>query len=333
MKIIQSDQEWDKLQSSLDASFLQSSAWAKFQSVLPAQSFRLNGEGWTCLLIKKRSRFWTYLFAPYGPTLGKEANLVDALRSITAFAKENKIDWLRLEPTKGISTNSDLSQQLKKAGATPAVRSVNPSLTRIVDISAPEEALLSSISSSTRTFIRKNDREPVLTYKTSYDPDDMKHFVEMLGEVSARNNVNFRPDSATYYTKQAQALMPSKNLRLEIALKDNKPVACAVMHDLNKTTTYAYAASYPEARKYSASALLLWQAIKNAKKLGIENLDLFGIAPREADKSHPWYGFTAFKEKFGGEVISHGGTWDVPLTYRYRIYRTLLMATRLIAPK
>lgn len=326
----QNDKEWDKLQNKLDASFLQSSAWQSFHNSLSAQTYRLSGDGWTCLLIKKQSRYWSYLFAPYGPTLSDETMLGSALKAITALAKAEAIDWLRLEPTKGVSVNSDFSSQLSKYGAKKAPKSVNPSLTRIVDLSPNEDDLLAKISSSTRTFIRKNNRQPVLDYVTSYDPKDMRLFVDMLDKVSARNKVSFHPDPSQYYVKQARALMPHKKMRLEIATKDNKALACAVMHDYNQTTTYAYAASYPEARKYSASALLLWQAISNAKKIGLTKLDLFGIAPPGADANHPWHGFTAFKEKFGGEVINHGGTWDIPLTRRYHIYTSLLKATRLV---
>lgn len=115
--------------------------------------------------------------------------------------------------------------------------------------------------------------------------------------------------------------MPAGMMRLEIALADNRPVACALFHDYYHTCTYTFAGSLPEARNTNAAALLLWQAMLNAKARGLKWMDLYGTAPEGAASSHPWAGFTAFKAKFGGHIEQYAGSWDLPLNQRYHAYR------------
>ena len=140
----------------------------------------------------------------------------------------------------------------------------------------------------------------------------------MLGHVTDRKNVFFFSDE--YFTKQAEVLMPAGMMHLEIALKDGKPVASALFHDFSDKSSYTYAASLPEARETNASALLLWQAMLNAKERRLKKMDLFGIAPDNAQPSHPWHGFSSFKKKFGGEVVAYSGTWEFPISAKYRLY-------------
>ena len=146
----------------------------------------------------------------------------------------------------------------------------------------------------------------------------------MLASVSKRNRVYFFPDE--YFKKQAKLLMPAGVMHIELAFQDSKPIAASIIHDYGQLANYTYAASFPEARKTSASALLLWQALLNAKTRGIKKFDLHGLAPDNAPHTHPWYGFTSFKKKFGGQTVEHAGTWDIPLTSRYRLYRVSVKA-------
>jgi lipid II:glycine glycyltransferase (peptidoglycan interpeptide bridge formation enzyme) len=67
----------------------------------------------------------------------------------------------------------------------------------------------------------------------------------------------------------------------------------------------------------------------NAKHRGMQHMDLFGIAPDDAPASHPWQGFSAFKKKFGGSVVQHAGTWDIPLTGKYRLYSSAQRARKI----
>lgn len=329
MDAAKNDNSWNAHQQKLDASFLQSTAWEGFQRSLRHTVYKIDEPDWSCLLIEQRSRARRYLFAPYGPTLASKEVLPEALKKIAEFGRQQKVHWVRIEPCLGLSADSDLTEIIKKTSSpkmVPAHKQIDPLFTRVLDLTPDEQNILATISSSTRSLIRKHMREPLLEFKTSTDPADMQLLIDMLQTVSARNNVFFHPK--TYFLKEAELLMPRGDMHLEFALKDGQPIACIAMNDFNNVTTYTYAASLPEARQFSASALLLWQAIVNAKTRGMTRLDLFGVAPDDAGPSHPWYGFTAFKKKFDGVTVHRGQTLDIPLSPRYYLYRAAVKTIR-----
>jgi lipid II:glycine glycyltransferase (peptidoglycan interpeptide bridge formation enzyme) len=311
--------DWDGRQIKNSASFLQSLKWAEFQHSLGLNYYLLKDRGWSCLVFEKKNRFGKFLFAPYGPTLDSPDYLSDCLISLIKLARQVNADWLKLEPVINKGDLADLKKILKKHGAVKAVHNQEPELTRVIDLSPSDEELLASVSQSTRSLIRKNHREHFLTFQTSTQPADMSELAAMLGIVANRKGIGFFP--AQYFIKQAEVLMPAKMLYLEQSYHDNKLVGLAVMHDYGPVSSYTFAATLPEAHKLSVSALLLWQALVNAKARGIKKADLWGIAPDDAPPSHPWYGFSTYKKKFGGQVVELAGTWDLPLTNKYRIYR------------
>lgn len=310
---------WDKLQIDRGASFLQSSLWAKFQESIGNQPLQLQGQGWSCLALVKQNRAGRYLFAPYGPILDSPSDLAAAINELRSRAKELEADWVKLEPIVAGGQTDNLRKTLKANQLVKAGRDIEPALTRVVDISLPPDELLATISQSTRSVIRKNQRENILTFKTSTDPADVKIFTRMLDSVADRRGIGFFPQK--YFYDQAELLMPVGMLYLELAYDDKKPVGGALIHDYGKSSCYTFAATLPEAQKQSVAALLLWQVILNAKNRGSKAIDLYGSAPDDAPQSHPWYGLSVNKRKFGGILVESVGTWDLPVTNKYRLYR------------
>jgi lipid II:glycine glycyltransferase (peptidoglycan interpeptide bridge formation enzyme) len=49
------------------------------------------------------------------------------------------------------------------------------------------------------------------------------------------------------------------------------------------------------------------------KARGCATYDLLGIAPPDAPPDHPWQGISAFKEKFGGEVVMYPPEQEIVL--------------------
>lgn len=315
------DQTQHMQQTGLPAPFLQSPLWGEFQESIGNKAHHLSGSGWSCLLLEKSTMLGKYLFAPYGPVLASSMYLTPAIGTIRAEAVRLGADWLRFEPIVDDDTAAKLKNQLVSNGCMPAPRDIDPPATRIINLLPPVDDLLASLSQTTRNRIRKNGREATIGFRTSVQPSDISIFTSMLDNVAERQRVSFFPKN--YFEDQAGCLMPRQAMRLELAYQADLPLGAAIIHDWGDTAYYTYAASLPEARNKDVSGLLLWQAILNAKDRGIKAFDLFGIAPPNADSSHPWYGFSSFKEKFGGEVVEYAGTWDLSLSYRYRLYRSV----------
>jgi lipid II:glycine glycyltransferase (peptidoglycan interpeptide bridge formation enzyme) len=78
---------------------------------------------------------------------------------------------------------------------------------------------------------------------------------------------------------------------------------------------YPYGASTDKYKEVMANNLMMWEAIRFGKKLGLTTFDLWG---REEGK-----GFTKFKEGYNPDVVTFIGSWDLvinkPLYYVYRI--------------
>ncbi len=319
---------WDKEQIARGALFLQSEPWGEFQAAIGHQPHYLQEKNWSCLLVERRAGFAKYLLAAYGPTLDNYSSAAGAFEAIRAHASTGGFDWVRLEPLVDGAGGPQMHQALQAAGAGRAPHDLNPQFTRIIDIGPDAEEILGGISQTTRNLIHRNQEQKIIDFKTSSEPADISIFTNMVSSVARRNRVNFYP--AEYYLEQAKVLMPLKRMYLELAYDNGLPVGGLIIHDFGETACYTHAASLPSARDKNVSALLLWQAVLNAKQRGIEHLDLFGVAPEDAPPNHPWAGFSAFKKKFGGIVVERSGTWDIPISAKYRAYRTAYRAKNLL---
>jgi lipid II:glycine glycyltransferase (peptidoglycan interpeptide bridge formation enzyme) len=77
----------------------------------------------------------------------------------------------------------------------------------------------------------------------------------------------------------------------------------------DKTAYYYYAFTSKEGRENFAQYLLVWEAIREAKKRGCQTFDFEGIY----DKRFPnksWRGFSHFKKNFGGREVQYPGCWQ-----------------------
>ena len=72
------------------------------------------------------------------------------------------------------------------------------------------------------------------------------------------------------------------------------------------------------------SNLLMWEAIKFGKKLGLKNFDMWGALGNTPDKNDPWYGFHRFKEGYGPKLIEFIGSFDLVINpFLYEIYKII----------
>lgn len=299
----------------------QTGVWAEFQKSLGKEATVLEGKGWHCLLIKQSTKLGSYWLAPYGPFLSDSKSLAEALQTIKFEANKRSLSWVTVEPF-----GRNLSDDPRKLGLGLAEKSYNPAHTVINDLGIDEAKCWSELSPTYRNLINRAERRG-LRFKSSTNPTDIKIFNGMIKKVAGRKKISLH--NSKYFEVQSKILMPKKSAVLELAYFEEKPVAGAIILQSGNTAHYAYAGSYPEARKLEAGTVLLWHAMQNAKNRGVRWFDLFGVAPPDASSSHPWSGFSTFKRKFGGVDIELGGTWQLPVNRtRYKAYRASLPIMR-----
>lgn len=288
----------------------QSSLWNEFQKRSNNKTFYKETDEYSYLGIKNSTPIGDYLYFPYGPYI--KNNDLSVYDQIIEIAKKEKCIFARVEPQNHIS--SQVVSKFKKKD------DINPSHTLIIDISKSKEEIISGFSSSTRRHynaIKRTDLKVVV----SKDPKDAKYLYELQSKLFNRKNLNYFPQS--YFENQ----MKEDFATLYLCYLNDKVIGAVLYFDYQDTRYYMQAATDEEYRDLPVSVALVTSGMFDAKDKGLTKYDFWGIAPEGAPKTHPWYGFTTFKKRFGGEPVEYLGTYDIivnPFLYTiYGILRTL----------
>lgn len=206
-----------------------------------------------------------------------------------------------------------------------------------IDLTKTEDELLKSFSSKTRYNIRVAQRYGVKVVEDNSDKAFEK-YIKLTRETVQRQG--FYSHSEKYHRLMWKylhtlpiSLSTSPIARLLTARYKNKTISCWIVFVWHDFLYYPYGASTSRFKEVMANNLMMWEAIKYGKKLGLKKFDLWG---REEGK-----GFTKFKEGYNPQVIEFLGTWDLvtsPLYWPYRIvelirWNLLRLKSKIIPPK
>jgi len=301
--------------------FLQTAAWGEFQRAYGNETIAKKGTAqdggtWEYLAIVERGRFAHRLYCPYGPFYTSKEALGEALASLKKEARSYLVDFARVEPRGALG-----AEELASLGLRPAARNVQPPDTIINDVRADavsEEDILLRGSTTRRQLYRYSLRDGV-EYQTSYDPEDIRHFLDMIHLVAERTGII--PHEDAYFETLASTLFPQKAAGLLLSVLDDKPIASLIFYTDGITAAYAHAGSVDGYKKISPPSGLFMHLQLFARASGHTLVDTYGVAPEGAGKEHAWAGFTQFKESFGGIRLHSPGTWELPVNkLRYTLY-------------
>ena len=303
----------------MEKSILQSKAWQKFQEDLGKKVIFRDEKGFSLLLIEENTKLGKYFFLPYGPFIKDKKSAKTAFNLVTKIASENQAFFVRIEPQDKKTAEYWLKQKNCKKS-----KDIDPARTWQIDLSQDKDKILSDMKSNNRNIWRNYAKKGV-RIELSKDPGDIKHLISLQKAIAKRNNI-IQPDEK-YLKKQIAQDFSA----LYLAYLEDKVIAAALCFDDKTTRYYMQAAADDQYRKLSAGTALLAQMIFDAKAKGLKSFDFWGIAPENADKSHPWAGFTRFKQSFGGFPVDYAGTYDIVLNpLRYNLYQILRKINRLI---
>ncbi|MDO4919381.1 peptidoglycan bridge formation glycyltransferase FemA/FemB family protein [Kocuria sp.] len=295
------------------ANILQSPEWAQFQQSIGHRVIRAEGSGWRYLATVEGGRGGRYLYCPYGPEAESPRAFDAALSDLVAKAREQRCWFVRVEPVDGHVAEPGESPEaaLRRRGMRRSPRQVQPGHTQVIDLRRDPKDLLKDMKSTNRNLYRNIHKKGV-SIRRSEDPRDVEHLLRFLEDTARRRNFNRQQDD--YLRAAASSLMPVGAASLYLAELEGQPIAASLVYDSDDTRTYAHAAMDQEHRKLSAGIPLVVTMVMDAREKGLTRFDLFGTAPEGAGPEHEWYGFTSFKKSFGGEPVSHPGTWDLPVS-------------------
>ena len=111
---------------------------------------------------------------------------------------------------------------------------------------------------------------------------------------------------------------------LLLANYKKKTLVAWILFTFKDTLYYPYGASSSEHREVMASNLLMWEAIKFGKRLGLKNFDMWGSLGPNPNPKDPWFGFHRFKEGYGPRLVEFVGSYDLVINpTNYQLLKAL----------
>lgn len=236
-----------------------------------------------------------------GPTPTKE--MLEGLKKI---AKENNIIFIKLEPN--CLKSDKLVKLMESEGAREGKRFFTPT-TFWIDLTKSEEDLLKSFTSKTRYNIRLAQKKGV-TVKEDDSDKAFERYLELTRETTIRQAFFAHTEK---YHRLMWKYLGGKIAHLVTATYNGEIITTWILFSWKNFLYYPYGASTEEHKEVMANNLIMWEAIKFGKSMGLSTFDLWG---REEGK-----GFTKFKEGYNPQIVEFLGTWDLVINKPvYMIY-------------
>ena len=234
------------------------------------------------------------------------------IEELKRIGKKEKAIFIKLEPN--ILYNEQDLKLLKNY--CHAGKTLFTPTTFWIDLTRSEEELLKSFTSKTRYNIRLAQKHGVEVKEDNSDKAFAK-YLELTFATAKRQG--FYAHSEKYHRLMWQSLKPARIARLLVAKYQGKIISTWILFIWKDCLYYPYGASYDQYKAVMANNLMLWEAIRLGKQLGLKTFDLWGREPGK--------GFTRFKEGYNPKVVEFLGSWDLivekPLYFLYRIVENL----------
>lgn len=313
--------------NSSPSSFLQSWEWGEFQKSLGHKVYRLAVSDLAqAQVIVRELRFGKmYMEVPKGPIFSSSGlantEVWQALQDkFLEIGQKEKAVLARINPPYAVP--SDWFASLNFRQPEMLLHQREPEQTLLVDLQKSEDELLLNMHEKSRYNIRLAQRKGVVVRDASDSKDAFARFLEILDETSRRDHITLWPPERFWKFReifmkgQPDTLAPPRAAFL-VGEYQGQILAGAVVMLFGDAGTYLYAGSTAEERTANAPSVVLWEAIRLAKREGKKFYDMWGITPR-GESDHPWAGITRFKSRYvklgvTGKEIYQSGTRDLVL--------------------
>lgn len=323
------NESWDKCVLEGNGSFLQSWEWGEFQKSLGRKMWRLavtktDGSFGLCVLAVKYElpSGKNYLYCPRIDITQNSKEIFNELKSI---ASREKSLFLKIDPE--LDRDKLKETKIEVLGFAKSFKEIQPRNTLILNITKTEEELFAEMKSKTRYNIKLAKRKELVVEKCENDSEKKKcfdSFWPLMQETADRNK--FYLHSKDYYNKQ----LDWSSFKMFLIKYNEKIIAGAIINFFGKRATYVHGASGHEYRNLMAPYLLHWEIIRQAKNLGCEEYDFWGISDSDSGKDS-WAGISRFKGGFGGREINYIGAYDYILNRQwYGMYKLLTQFRRFL---
>lgn len=327
IKEIQNKERWEEfLQNCAEKTFLHSWNWSEFNLAMGDKIWRFgvyNNEKLigVILILKVSARRGTFLFVPHGPVLidgltakDKKEAIELILNALADIAKDEKASFIRVSPI--FLKNEESENIFVDLGFRHAPIHMHPEVTWELDVTVPEQELLTNMRKTTRYLIRQAEKNPDIEIIKSTNVNDLKLFWPVYRETAKRHH--FVVFSEKYLETELNSFLPESQIMVFFGKYKGEVVSVAIFVFWQDVCFYHHSGSLSKYNKIPVSYLLQWEAIKEAKRRGCKTHNFWGIAPYEKPK-HPWAGLSLFKMGFGGYKKEYVETQDFVISNKYWI--------------
>ncbi len=281
---------------------LQSREWGEFRQKTGVKVERLGDLIVTIHPVPHTNLTIGYL--PKGPDI--TGQLLDKL---LVLGKNENCIFIQIEPN---VEKDDKGYEFKNLYSSAHPLFTN--FTFILDLTKPEDELLKNMHPKTRYNIRLAEKKGV---KVTEDNSNkaFEEYLRLSQETTQRQK--FYAHTKRYHRLMWETLKTDKttdktrlSAHLLKATYKGEVLVTWILFVLGDTLYYPYGASSSKFREVMASNLMMWEAIKFGKRLGLKRFDMWGALGPDPDKNDPWFGFHRFKEGYGARHVEFVGSYD-----------------------
>lgn len=262
-------------------------------------------------------KFW---YIPKGPSARNINDLKKIIIPLKDFAQKNGVFLIKIEPE--ILEDDNTVKCLKDLGLIKS-KPIQPNYATVfIDISKPQEEILSGLPQSSRYAIKRAYRDGFEAKEVELTDENLNTMVGLMKETMSNKKALLRSDD--YYKSFWKTFSKNSHGQLFFAYSQKKPIAGAFIQLLGKKGTYKDGGSVRDKTIYGASHALQWHIINWLKDRGVESYDLCSTPPASQinNKSHPLYGVGLFKTSFNKNITEYIGTYDVVINKSaYKIWK------------
>lgn len=242
-----------------------------------------------------------YLFGKKLPLVGSYLRFVTPdqdfpLSEVEYQAKKNRAFKIVIASTM-VQTGGEekLSLTLADKGYRYTDNTLLPTKTILIDLRSLDE-VWKEFTSAKRRAIRAAEKRGVKIWEAQ----DEKEFIRLKESQLRPFGFLLKKETRNLW----KIFYQKRKAEIILAGNDSKKVLGGVFllfHD--KIAYYWMASSTKEGKTNYAPSLLVWEALKLAKKRECKVFDFEGIEDERFKETKSWRGFTLFKRGFGGKII------------------------------
>jgi lipid II:glycine glycyltransferase (peptidoglycan interpeptide bridge formation enzyme) len=295
-------------------SYLQLSGWARVKAANGWTSTRLlreiSGEqiGAQILVRRPRPLPWGFAYAPRGPVASAWSPA--AVEAFTVLVRRElalrlgPVSHLRIEPEIERDGPDDpggsVRSGLRRTGWRPAPP-IQPASTRIVDLTADEDALWGALRRKWRQYVNKARTAGIEVVEGG--GDRLPEFYGIYRGTARRAGFPIRTLGA--YRDIWEAFAPAGQAQLLFAQTPNGQAhATLFLVRCGPRVVEPYGGMTAVGAESRANYLLKWEAMRRSREAGASSYDMWGMVTP---------GIARFKEGFGGREVQYIGAWDLVL--------------------